>query len=85
MKHGLSINGERYSRLYEEKVVTDAACVAFFDGASESHALVEARSWIDCVVNDKEPLVKPEQAFVVTQILEAIYESSKTGKPVFFD
>jgi hypothetical protein len=29
-------------------------------------------------------VVKPEQAFVVTQILEAIYESAKTGKAVYF-
>ena len=29
--------------------------------------------------------VLPEQALVVTQILEAIYESAKTGKPVYFD
>ena len=36
-------------------------------------------------MNDTDPLVKPEQAYVVTQILEAIYTSSKTGKPVYFD
>ena len=36
--------------------------------------------------DDSKPLItKPEQAYVVTQILEAIYESQKTGKPVFFD
>ncbi|MGB5004224.1 MAG: gfo/Idh/MocA family oxidoreductase, partial [Lactococcus raffinolactis] len=35
------------------------------------------------VVNDTEPLVKPEQALVVTQILEAIYMSAKTGEPVY--
>ena len=29
--------------------------------------------------------VKPEQAYVVSQILEAIYTSSKTGKPVIFE
>ena len=32
-----------------------------------------------------EITVKPEQAIVVTQILEAIYTSAKTGKPVYFD
>ena len=85
MKEGLSINGEKHSRLYEEKVDTNAGGVAFYDGNSESHALVEARQWIDSIINDTEPLVKPEQAFVVTQILEAIYESSRTGKPVYFD
>ena len=30
------------------------------------------------------PSVFAEQALVVTQILEAIYESGKTGQPVFF-
>jgi len=46
---------------------------------------VEARLWIDCILNDTEPVVKPEQALVVTEILEAIYESSKIGKPVYFN
>ena len=42
--------------------------------------------WTDHVKDDSKPLItKPEQAYVVTQILEAIYESQKTGKPVFFD
>ena len=30
-------------------------------------------------------ITKPEQAIVVTKILEAIYTSSATGKPVYFD
>ena len=43
----------------------------------------EARLWIEAVVNDTPPVVLPEQALVVSQILEAIYDSAKTGKPVF--
>jgi predicted dehydrogenase len=34
------------------------------------------------VINDTEPLVKPEQAFKVTQILDAIYKAAKTGNEV---
>ena len=34
--------------------------------------------------NDTDPVVLPEQALVVTQILEAIYTSAKTGQPVYF-
>ena len=37
-----------------------------------------------CGLKDKEPLVLPEQALVVTEILEAIYDSAKSGKPVYF-
>ena len=36
-------------------------------------------------MTDTEQVVLPEQAMVVSQILEAIYVSSATGKPVFFD
>jgi predicted dehydrogenase len=43
---------------------------------------VEQNVWLDAILNDTEPVVKPEQAFVVTQILEAIYTSSATGKAV---
>ena len=85
MKQGLRLNGEKYSRLYDEKVITDSAGVAFYDGAGENEAIVEAKHFIDCIVGDTEPIVKPEQALVVTQILEAIYESAKTGQPVFFE
>ena len=46
---------------------------------------MEAAQWINAVVTDTDPCVLPEQAFVVTRILEGIYESAKTGKPYYFD
>ncbi|MBU3216359.1 Gfo/Idh/MocA family oxidoreductase [Clostridium estertheticum] len=85
MKDGLRINGENLGRLYETKVDFGSNGVAFNEGISEEPADAEARSWIDCILNDKQPIVKPEQALVVTEILEAIYESSKTGEPVYFN
>ena len=51
----------------------------------EEPGLAEARHWLDAIANDTEPLVKPEQAFKVTQILEAIYTSAATGKEVVLD
>ncbi|MBU3154606.1 Gfo/Idh/MocA family protein [Clostridium estertheticum] len=85
MKDGLRINGENLGRLYETKVDFGSNGVAFNEGFSEDPADAEARSWIDCILYDKEPIVKPEQALVVTEILEAIYESSKIGEPVYFN
>jgi len=35
-------------------------------------------------MNGGEVVVKPEQAYVVTQILEAIYKSAETGEAVKF-
>ncbi len=85
MKDGLRINGEKYSRMYVNKPELDSGGVDFYDGNTEGNADREARLWIDAVINDKAPLVLPEEALVVTQILDAIYESSKTGKPVYFE
>ncbi|MBR6007984.1 MAG: Gfo/Idh/MocA family oxidoreductase [Clostridia bacterium] len=81
----LRINKVELGRQEVTKVDCSAGGVAFYDGASVSPAEAEARAWIDAIVNDTEQVVKPEQAMVVSEILEAIYESSKSGKPVYFE
>ena len=85
MKDGLRLNGEDLGKTYTTKVDLGAGGVAFYDGKAESDSDLEARLWIDNIINDTEPVVKPSEALVVTQILEAIYESAKTGKAVYFD
>ncbi|GGF98303.1 Gfo/Idh/MocA family protein [Paenibacillus abyssi] len=85
MKDGLRFNGEHNSRLYVNNIEMNSGGVAFYEGNSDDPAELEARIWIDAVINDKELIVKPEQALVVSEILEAIYESSRTGKAVYFD
>ncbi|WP_308635354.1 Gfo/Idh/MocA family protein [Paenibacillus silvisoli] len=85
MKDGLRFNGEHNSRLYVNKVELNSGGVAFYEGASETAEVLEASMWIDAVKNDKETFVTPEQALVVSEVLEAIYESSRTGKAVYFE
>ncbi|MCL2773798.1 MAG: Gfo/Idh/MocA family oxidoreductase [Oscillospiraceae bacterium] len=80
MIDGVRINGVTQGRQYVLKPDLRAGGVAFYEGASEDPAEREARLWIDAVVHDKTPFVLPEQAFVVSQILEGIYTSAKTGK-----
>ncbi len=82
---GVRVNGVKHNRQYEEVPNLKAGGVAFYEGSSSSPSDVEAGRWIKAVVEDTDPCVLPEQALVVTQILEAIYTSAKTGKPVFFD
>lgn len=84
MRDGLRINGVKYNKQYVEKPALTEDGVDFYDGTQDSPADLEAKKWIESIIEDKEPVVKPEEALVVTQILEAIYESSKTGKPVYF-
>lgn len=85
MDDSVRINSTDFGKLITLKPDLSAGRVDFYDGKMESAADFEARQWIDAVLNDKEPTVKPEQAIVVTRILEAIYESAKTGKEVVFD
>jgi predicted dehydrogenase len=47
--------------------------------------VAEAEIWVNALLGKGELFVKPEQAFTVTKILDAIYESSNTGKTIYFD
>lgn len=75
MVDGLRINGESFGSLYTTKIETKS---------HERPTDLEIRTWIECILNDSEPVVKAEEALVVTQILEAIYKSSETGEAVYF-
>ena len=86
MLDGLRINYVKNNRQVIEKPDFKTGGVAFFDGdKGASPADLEARAWINAVINDTEPPTKASQAIVVTRILEAIYESAETGKPVYFE
>ncbi|MDM8098817.1 Gfo/Idh/MocA family protein [Oceanobacillus oncorhynchi] len=85
MKNGLRINGEDFGKLYTQEIELESGGVAFYDGNSESDPDLEAKNWIESIIHDTEPVVKPNEALVVTQILEAIYESARTGKAVYFN
>jgi len=45
----------------------------------------EAKIWVDALLGEGELFVTPEQALTVTKVLDAIYESAKTGKTIYFD
>ena len=86
MADGLRFNKVEWGKQCVQKPDLSGGGVAFFDGASSGDpAEVECAQWLNAVLNDKTPLVLPEQALVVTQILEAIYTSAKTGKAVYFE
>lgn len=80
-KDELIINKPHYGMLVEEKI-SSSGNIAFFDGGKTSPSYLEAEQWLDAVIEGKEPLVKPEEAFVVTQILDSIYRSAALGKEI---
>lgn len=51
----------------------------------DSLGFLEASHWIEAIIEDNSPYVKPEEAYIVTKILDAIYESAEKGKEIKFD
>jgi predicted dehydrogenase len=71
------------------KTAPEVGAVVFSPGKPmlspmEQSSVDEARTWLAAIVNDTDPVVTGEQAAVVTEILDAIYTSAATGKPVEF-
>ncbi|ANS75377.1 oxidoreductase [Paenibacillus yonginensis] len=85
MKQGLRINGEDHGNLFAKEVELGSGGVAFYDGIQMNRTDLEMKDWIDSIEQDRDPVVTPEQAYVVSQILEAIYESARTGKAVYLN
>ena len=84
MKNGLRINFDEFDRLVVKTPDLDVIGAAFYEGVSLKAEDVEARVFYDAVLYGKPLTVLPEQALVVTQILDAIYESARIGKAVIF-
>jgi len=85
MRNGLTFNGESAGNLYIQNIDMQTGGVAFYEGRSESPSDLEARLWIESILDDKDPVVKQHEALIVSEILEAIYVSAKTQKAVYFD
>lgn len=55
---------------------------AYFEGKRSDMGTLEAGQWLNALLTNTKPLVLPEQAFAVTRILDAIYESARIGKEI---
>ena len=88
------VGGSNNLKLYLNKVMggkqvkidvdTSAGGVDFFEGDSTEPKDLECKTWLDAIEGKGELVVKPEQAFVVTKILDAIYKSAESGKQIVF-
>lgn len=85
MADGLRFNMVDLGRQTVKKPDLSGSGVAFFEGVSSGDPSdVECSQWLSAIRNDTQPLVLPEQALVVTEILEAIYTSARTGEAFYF-
>lgn len=82
-EYDLILNETTHGQL-TEKSLSPGGTIAFFEGGSDKPEDIECKQWLEAILNDGEPLVKPEQAFVVTKILDNIYKSAAEGKEIKF-
>ncbi|CDB19602.1 possible dehydrogenase [Blautia sp. CAG:52] len=85
MKDGLRINYIHHNKQVVEKPALSGEGVAFFSGEEKPAGDYEQELFYHIVADGAEQIVKPAQAAVVTRVLEAIYESAKSGKTIYFD
>ncbi len=65
-----------------EATYPDVIGAPIVHGRPVGFAVESIRHFVDCVVNDKQPLVTGADGLAATKIVAAIHESAKTGKPV---
>ena len=85
MPAGLRLKGVKHNRQFVPKPDLTACGVDLYVGAEATMQVIEHSVFPNAVRGKGELTVLPEQAIVVTHILEAIYESAKTGKPYYFE
>lgn len=81
---GLRINGEKDGSLFLSKIEVDPLQRLQYNAEKMTDFEFEARQWIDSIAGGTEPLVKPKEALVVSEILEAVYRSAETGQTIYF-
>ena len=85
MKNGLQIVSDKHGKFTNTKPDFSEGAIVYVPGGKiVSPEEKESRNFYDAILYGAELRTKPEQALVVTQILEAVYESGRTGKPVTF-
>ena len=77
-------NGEHSGRLFIQNYAMPAGFIGDGNKAeSFDGGYLEMQAWLKAVRGEAELVVKPEQAYTVTCILEAIYNSAASGDVVY--
>jgi len=71
--------GQRLVTVHPEFAVSKQSVIS-----TDEDGVREQRAWLDALDGVSDVVVLPEQALRVTEILEAVYISSQTGKEVLF-
>lgn len=76
------VNGENSGKLYIQNYAMGAQFIGSAKGEDFDGGTLEMATWLNAIRHDTDVVVKPEQAYTVTRVLEAIYQSAATGQLV---
>lgn len=79
------LNGINNDRQYIHTPDLSPAGVAFYESNREKNTILEQQAFTNAILGKGELVTKPEQAAIVTRILEGIYISAETGEPYYFE
>ena len=82
-KNELIYNRGRNGQLMQESI-SPVGGVAYFGGGGGEEGTIDCRQWLESINKGTQALVRPEQALVVTQVLDAIYQSAGKNAEVRF-
>jgi predicted dehydrogenase len=83
--HKLYLNKIMGGKQVNMEVNTSAGGVDLFPGRNVNSTDIECKVFLNAIEGKGELIVKPEQAYTVTKILDAVYESARTGKQIIFE
>jgi len=81
----LVLNGIRNGRPYNLSPLLQTGSVSFYKEGEKMGEEREAKVFRDAIRGKGKLYVLPEEALVVTHVLEGIYASASSGKPYYFD
>lgn len=78
----LIYNRARNGQLMQESISLNGPEAALAGGGAGAEGAADCRQWLEAIQKGTSPLVRPEEALVVTRILEGIYVSAREKKEI---
>jgi predicted dehydrogenase len=85
MREDLRINSVDFGKMTTLKPSLGSDGVDFYEGDTQNPEDLEAQDFYNAIRKGTPLTVTPEQALVVTEILEAVYLSAEIGQTIYFD
>jgi predicted dehydrogenase len=68
-----------------DEKISALGAIDFFEGHGQAaEGIAECTYWLKAIQNNTSPLVKPEEALMVTKVLDSIYKSAQSGEAIKF-